>query len=535
MSNNAVLAPAESPQLQRMGAAAADQLRAAVRMALAKLVEGFMGQMRVALTQAAQNARNPADRTSFQQLALKLTQASGAWVNDFLKHVDEQLIGGRAGSGKETSHAQGGGEEVAVAAMALRAEARYQTLITELDARLNRVRLMLYVPIYTRALAPSGLYRSLHDTADAQGWPAAQRHLLFSQFDQGVVPQLEILYRSLLDALKTIGAAVAKAVADNPQNPDAPAPATPPKRPKAASAPDAAHASLDAETTAMLKACALGQDGEGYTDGLLAADLLALMDKRPLPGITPEQGQVPLQRMTLAGQFLNDVMADPLVPAEMRPEQEAMRLPLIKSALADPTLFTAASHPLRSLVNDIMLKSAVSRITDATESRRLADLLQEVLENFNLAPEFVRQAMVTAQPIQDIQIQRFFELQRQQTEQRRLAVVSEAKHLVARELERASFGPDVPESAINFLDKAWGPVATKQLLHYGAADAHWKGTLKLMEQIMGALETREPDEPPTPEWKEMMRGVGRTMMAEGMTAAAVKEALSSLEAARTTV
>lgn len=532
MNKKTVEGQTASPQLQRIGAGAADELRAVVRAALGGLFTGFMDHMRAALTQAAQAVPNRAAQASSQQLTQQLASTAEGWSNGFLKHVDDQLVGGLAGSRQESTRAQGGAEEVAVAGMELRAEARYQAQIAELDVRLNRIRLMLYVPIYARALAPAGLFRSLHDTAEAQGWPVAQRLFLFKQFDAKVIPQLETLYRMLLDALKTIGAAAEKVAADNPPAAEAAAPVI---HAKPVADRDALTGKVDTATLAMLKACSLNTSGEGYSDGSLAADLLALADKRPLPGMTQQQCDVPLQRMELAGRFLNEVIADPLVPAELRPQHEAMRLPLIKSALADPTLFTEASHPLRSLVNEFMQKSALSRITNTPESRRMADLLKEVLENFNLAPDFVRQAMVKAEPIQKGQIQRFFEQQRQQAEQSRLAVISEAKRLVARELQRASFGPDVPAPAIKFLDNAWGPVATRQLLQYGAADEHWKGTLQLMEQIMAALETRQPDEPPTPEWKELMRGVTHTMQAEGMSKAAIKEALSGLEAARNTV
>lgn len=540
MSEQAVAAPPVSPQLQRKGAAAAEPLRTVLQNTLMELFAGFIDRLRAALAQAAQAVRIPATQGELQQLGLRLTASGDDWVQDFTRHVDEQLMGARAAVTKDSGRSQEGGE-VALAAMELRAEARYQALITQLDARFDQVRQSLYIPIYARALAPSGLYRSLQDTADAQGWPPALRPFLFKQFDDGIVSRLELLYRRLLEVLDRIeadakAAALAEAAkAQAAQNAEDDGPTVPVRRKKLEVAGIEIPKGVDAATVAMLKACAQNQDGEGYTDGQLAMDLLTLVDKRPLPGMTPEQTEVPLQRMTLAGKFLNDVMDDPLVPADMRPDQETMRLPLIKSALADPTLFTDVNHPLRSLVNEFMLKSAVSRISDSKESRRLADLLQEVLENFNLAPEFVLEAMKTSQPIQDKQIQKFFEQQREQTEQRRQFVIAEAKRRVAHELERATFGPDVPASAIKFLDQAWGPVATKQLLQYGAADSHWTGTLSLMERIMDALETRQPDEPPTPEWKELMGEVHSTMLEEGMSKAAMKEALSSLEAARTTV
>lgn len=522
-----------SPQLQRMGAAAAEEIRGEVRGALSELFEGYLEHLRSSLTQGAQAARTPADQGNLQYMARKLSGATGSWVNTFLKRVDDQLIGNQSSNSEESARSTADApESVAIANMELRAEAQYRKPVMELDARLNRVRLTLYVPINTRALAPAGLYSSLSETADAMGWPSAQRYLLFKRFDEIIVPALDGFYSSLLQTLKSIGQAAAKLASLNQDTAEVAVAPTLAKHANPAEA--VAAGKVDAETSSMLKAYALGADGEGYTDGLLAADLLALMDERPLPGITREQGQVPLQRVSMAGHYLNGVIDDPLIPQDLRSDHESMRLPLVKSALTDPTLFTEVTHPLRSLVHDLMLKSATSRLSENGEARRLADLLQQVMVNFNLAPDFVRLAMATAKPIEATQIQRFFDLQRQQAEQRKSFVINEAKRLVIKEMERVTFGLGIPPPAIQFLNKAWGPVLTRRLLNHGAAHEQWKSAIKLMQDIMDELELRQPGEAVPAEWQALMRSVGRTLMAEGMGADLIKEALANLEAARTT-
>jgi hypothetical protein len=530
-------ANSESPHRQRLGIAAAEELRQAVRSQLTELFTNFVRQLPPALTAAAAKVTIVKDKTALQELARTVTSNTSRWVETFIQHVDAHLIAGtlppRTGAEVDSAAA----DAMQIANIELRAEGRYQKLVMELDARVNRLRLMLYVPVYTKALAPTGMSRSLQDTADAMGWPVHQRALLFDKFDTVAIPSLERLYRSMIDTLTRIGnAALSSAVAE-PEVRGA-VPSRPPPRPKksaTAMAPPPDPQKVDPETLSMLQSFALKSDGVGYTDGLLAADLLALADQRPLPGVEKDQSWVPLQRIGLAGHFLNEAIADPMVPEEFVPQHEQVRLPLVKSALSDESLFTAAtSHPLGSLVHEMLLKSAASRVTGNTETRRVADLLQEVLVQFNLAPEFVRLAMRNAQAIPETQIQRFFELQRGQAQQRREFVIMEAKRMVIRQIEQYTFGRATPEPAMKFLNLAWGPLLTKRLLQHGADHPLSKAGVALMDQLLDQLDIRLPNETPQSDWLELMQTMSKALVAEGMAAEKVNVALASLEAARKT-
>lgn len=532
--SNPASGPADA-NLQRLGAVAADEVRGTVRTALTEVMANFLMRLPAELADAAPKATNPADRTMLQELARSLPPKAQLWVNTFAQKVDAHLIGGleerAAGEGDSSSSAD---DSVALAGVELRAEERYQKLTTELDARFNRVRLMLYVPVYSKALAPAGLCRSLQDTADALHWPPKQRRLLLEKFDAIVVPQLERLYRALIQALTRIGSEAAKAGETvKPISAPQPAPPRPPQSATTMQAP-ADPRRLDAESIGMLQQLALKSDGEGYTDGLLAADLLALAENKPLPGVVKDQSWIPIQRISLAGHFLNVVISDAMVPDELKPQHESVRFPLMKSALTDDTLFTSRTHPLGSLIHELLLKSATSRVTGNVETRRMAELLQQVLVQFDLAPEFVRQAMRGSAPIQETQIQRFFELQRQQAQQRRDFVIAEAKRVVVRELEQATFGRNIPAPAIRFLNTAWGPLLTKRLLQHGADSTLWKAALQQMEKLLDMLEARRPGEGPAPEWKELLQAMGQALVGEGMAQDKVREALQAVEASRNT-
>lgn len=522
----------QSPYLQRLSIAAAEELRKTVRTTVTELFASFVPHLLSAVKQASEKAFNPTEVANFNVLTRSLNERRDLWVEAFAQHTDAHLTGGTLPLRHiHGAHTPSDDDASAVANIELRAEARYHKLVTELDARVNRLRLMLYVPVYTKALAPAGLCRALQDTADELQWPGRHRTLLFTQFDEFFIARLENLYRSLIVALTRIGLETARSAAEQDElRVDMP----PPRQRKPATtmqAPDD-MTNMDPETMSMLQSYALKSDGEGYTDGLLAADLLALAEQRPLPGMAQGQSWIPLQRISLAGHFLNEAIGDTIVPDSMQSEHESMRYPLMKSALTDETLFTAPAHPLANMINEMLLKSATSRVTGNAETRRIADLLQQVVVQFNLSPEFVRSSMQTAEPLQETQVERFFELQRQQAQQRRDFVISEARRVVANQLERLTFGRDTPAAAITFLNMAWGPLLTKRLLQHGANHPLWHAGLTLMEQLLDELDVREPDEAKTTAWLDITSAMIKALIAEGLSQDKLKIALGSLELAR---
>lgn len=521
--------PQSADHPRRLGLAAARDLQRAVCAALTEVFDRFLKGLPTAVTEQAEKAPNPAERQALEKLLRGLSTNGPLWLDTFVRHVDAYLVGGVAPDRAPTAMPPSADDSIALARLELAAETRYQKLVMELDARVNRIRLMLYVPIYTKALAPAALFRALDDTAEAMGWPQNRRAFLFQTFDAVLIPELEQVYRSLIEELKRLGTAAAKVTADAPKPQE---PALPKRAVPGGIAPPADTRKVDSDTLSMLQSFALQADGDGYTDGLLAADLLALADQRPLPGVEQDRSWIPLQRITLAGHFLNEAIADPMVPDELKPQHEAVRFPLVKSALADETLFTSANHPLSGLINELLLKAETSRVTGNVETRRMAELLQQVLTQFALSPEFVRQAIQSSRPIEKTQIQRFYELQRQQAQQRRDFVIAEAKRVVIRQLQEMTFGRDIPSEGVKFLNLAWGPLLTKRLLQHGAGHEQWTAGLAQMDQLLDLLEGRDPEETAPVEWNRLTQAMGEALAAEGLAADRIKVVMTGLEAAR---
>ncbi|WP_162932151.1 DUF1631 family protein [Solimonas sp. K1W22B-7] len=531
----------QAAHLKRLGLAAGEELRKTVRSTLTDLFAAFVQRLPADFTELAFGASDLQVQHAFGELAMLVAEKGAGWLETYVQRVDEALTGGEAARREVPGEPRNSEAAVQSANAELRAESLHRKTVGELDARVDRLRLLLYIPIYTRAVAPASLVRTLQETATEIGWPASQRQALFQRFDQAVVPQLGQLYESLIASIKVISTAATRASQEGPAQPAAPAPAAapPPSPPIAPPMPVAPvikrelvpPPQIDPNTVSMLKNFAGNAIDGAYTDGSLAADLLSLTGPHSIPGVADDQRWVPLQRMSLAGRFINEAIADAMLPEEFRSQHESVRFPVVKSALADSTLFTAATHPINSLVNDLMLKSATSRLTGNAEARRAVERLQQVLVQFDLAPEFVREAMLTQAPIDEAQIQKFFEWKKEEAEARRQAILGEVRRLVMRQVEMATFGRNVPEPAMKFLTSAWGPLLMKRLLQHGAEHDQWKQGLKLMEELIDEVDQPFPDQDTEP-WDKLMKTLTDGLIAIGMAAERIAASISGLQAAR---
>jgi len=518
-------------------------LRRTVGLALVDVFGGFIRRLPEALQQNTANL-SAADRRYSAELVKLIEAQPERWISGLIRRIDANLIGtANAAKIQAQDKANSAGDELMLTRIELRAEAQFSELVVELSTRLDSIRRTVYFPVRTGALAPAGLCRALQDTATEMQCSSAHVRVLFGKFDEMVFPDLPRLYQRLTGALSDIEMRAAEAASllarETERAVSLRGESTPPRSAATSASfakPIAAAEELDAKTNKTLVqiASTAEKSSESYSDRALACDLLTLQTQEPLPGvdIQLEQRWIPLQRISLAGKFLNEVIADPLVAgSDLGPQHESVRFPLLKSALADSTLFTAITHPLRSLVNDLMLKAATSRVTGTLEARQMAETLQQVLVQFDLAPDFVREAMLNAQPISDEQINSFFNLQKQQARQRTETVIHEAKRLVIRELELRTFGRDVPEQALKFLNTNWGPILVKGLLQHGADNAHWRAGMDRMEEMLTQLSMSDQEMPPPQEWQDLVAAMGKDLADAGMPAERIKSALELLDAA----
>jgi len=495
--------------LQRLGAAAATSLRRVVRIELSSLFGDFVQRLATGLAEQEAGAVDLRQRHAARELRSQFAVTAEHWAENLLHAVDAHLVGSGAGALPRDSAID---DELAMGHAELRAEDQYRALLDGLDARMQSIRETLYVPIHVRALAPAGLVRALQDTADQLGWPEAQRRLLYRCFEEQVIPQLGALYQGLIATLQAIGSTAEQMAA--PAMPPSPQP----------------EPRVDESTLSMLRTCAAQAQDLVYSDHALAADLLALVENRSLPDLPPEQRHAPLQRISMAGQFFSEALADPLVPEDLRRRQDAVRLPLVKTALADVTLFTSPCHPVGSLVDELMLKSATARATGNREAHRAAERIEELLAHFELAPEFVRQALLTQQPVEEAQLQRFLETKRAQAGERRRSVQLAVQRRVIDEMGLCTFGRQVPEPLQDFLRLCWGPLLMKRLLDHGASDGRWSEDLDLLDQLVEQLDGPGPGRGAAGHdpGQELLTRMAERLAAAGMRAERIEQGMARL-------
>lgn len=503
----------QSFYLQRLGAAAGESLRRTVRGELAWLLAPFMQRMPDALAEYENRAGDGRQRDSIHDLRTLFPVIAERWVDTFIYAVDARLIGSGSGLGEAQP-----GEDVATGRIELLAEAKYARLLAEVDERLQLIRRTLYVPVHVRALAPAGLCRALQDTAEQLGWPAAHMPFLFARFGEDMLLRLGELYRGLIVALRAIGSTA--------QQLDEQLSILPPLSPLA----KRLAPKVDAGTLSMLRTYAAKAEDMLYDDHALAADLLALAENHSIPDLQEDQRHAPLQRMSVAGQFFSEAISDPLVPPELRQRQDAVRLPLVKTALADATLFTAPHHPVSSLVDEMMLKAATARVTGNDEERRAAERLEQLLVQFELAPEFVRQALLTQQPIEEAQIKAFLESKRQRALERRQVVLRTVQRRVLEELRLSTFGREIPEVVHEFLNKCWAPLLMKNLLDHGPADTRWRRDLDLVDQLVGLSDRYAGDD--DADWQALLLRLTQRLAMSGMRDDRIEQGMATLRALR---
>ncbi len=513
-------------ELEDLAKQSAERLRQLVRPKLRSTYNGFLIETQLHLISGGGTVHRDVGESVRQDLLRAMKQQTLEWTSGFVGLVEKRmltpgvntangLIGGHGINGVQAPRgARISGELITVGKSLLQAEDRYFKLLTEIDARLNRIRLVCDVPFDIHALAPTGLHAALMHTVDALRWPSVGHEILLFNFERHCINNLESLYLKVIDGVKEIGRDATQLKYSRPV-----APAANPRTRRSRAQwmqPPADETPLDTATIDMLTKLALEANEDGYSDGLLAADLLALLEKRPLPGVKEDRGEMALQRAMLAGHFFNEISADLRVTKDEQKRHALLHMPLLKSAIADSSLFTDASHPLSSLIDDLMTKALQQRLSSDPDHNKIASSLRQVLSTFDLAPDFVRASMAGAEPLEAEQIACFYEQQRTQAALRRERVLEEAKQMVAEEIERSSFGYALPPQGDRFLRKVWAAVLRQRLINYGAVHPSWKEGVDKADELIALLDKRRPEAAPPTQWRVLVESLCDDLIAGGL-------------------
>lgn len=190
------------------------------------------------------------------------------------------------------------------------------------------------------------------------------------------------------------------------------------------------------------------------------------------------------QRIRMVGQMINGILADPLLPPAVHPLFESLRLPLIKSALADASFLSSHGHPVRALVQELATMAASSQVIGRSAVSRTQQLAREVQNQFDLSSHFVSVAMHEARCLSRDDEHHFDAECRAQEQQRRVEVLQRADNLVRVQVEEALLGTDLPDAIAALIEQAWAPMMRLRLLQNGREGVPYRGAVSRLEALV---------------------------------------------------
>jgi hypothetical protein len=406
-------------------------------------------------------------------------------------------------------------ERIAVSNLTARAEGLHKQLAWEVERRLDFAMREIGVPVSPQALAPARLCEAFGSALGTLDTEFQVKLVIYKLFEREVVRDLHRVYESALDLLDRAGI--------NP---------TAQRKPRRDTARDAAHdaaAAPDPRILQMLRSFAT-QAPRTDTDSELANELAAAL-RGVMDGGYSGAGQAPIQRLSLANQYFDGLLSEPLLPDAARPMLEKLRFPVIKTALADPGFFTNVQHPLRQLLNELVDIGISGSIGDPVPQRKFRESIRQVAERADIDAGLVRNALTNLKPLDAPQMDQFLEQLREQENARRELLLTKVRRLVAQELEVQTVGHDVPQPAQNLLLSGIGPLMAVRLLRHGRGSAPYREAHELLQRLLDSLDPLPPDEQRLSERKALCEAVATALGSIGMSKDRIDDLINGLDEA----
>ncbi len=455
-------------------------------------------------------------------------------------------------------------ETIALSNMAGKAEGIYRNALWELDRRLEWLLRHSPLQLSPKAFAPSGFCDAFCASLKLLQIEFSIKLVLYKLFDRLVMGDLGALYTEILALFDRYGVQAEKS-AQTPPRPaagGAPSPAAPgaPAMPDMGSLPP-----LDPQTLQLLQqfggmpgmsgmsgapgglpgmpgSMAVGGPpgvgsysgsllGSGYADAVLASELVAAARGQSVQGLDPGHAWAMTQRAGLVGRMFNDIVADQNLPRGVTGALEALRFPVIKTALSDITFFSDPNHPVRSLVNDLGSMAAATRAGGAEAMGRFEELARKVKQQFDINAETVRPKAREAAPLEEGAIESFLDQQLAQGRERRKVIVEKVRKVVAQELELNTLAQPIPEAVDPLLRSGWGPMMAMRLLRHGHDSEIWRSGMELLHRVLFALNPKSPNARTQAEREALRRDLAVALAEVGMPEARIDSLLQGLDSA----
>ncbi len=418
-------------------------------------------------------------------------------------------------------------ENLALDAMVHKTRKKNQLALVQLTARLNAILPLANIEVSNNPIEPRKIMDAFFEASKSLSLDIKAKLVVFKLFERGVANNLDYVYSELNQWL--IGKGVL------PDLPDMPLIR---KRTNKAKEKNADGSTTDGSTSddnqsnsevgnEVLKALrellsfqkkALGNpsatpsvNSEQLVHALNSMQVetisnnLQLTDLRSqIGGLLPITGPVSNQNIGQTNDDVIDIISmlfefildDDNLPSEFKAVLGRLQIPLLKVAIIDPSFFSAAAHPARTLLN----KMAQSGIGWSSETRGLGlmekveQIVSRISTDFKDDPTLFETLLQEFNEYIDQFKQRAALVERRTREaEEGRATTESAKQKIDIFLAKLSEVGILPDIVNKLLNEAWHNVMLLTLLKHGDTSEKWKGAVKTAENLIYTLNPPQND------------------------------------------
>lgn len=345
-------------------------------------------------------------------------------------------------------------EDIAIGNMTARIMDVVQAPLSELAARVEGARVLQRPVEGLEAVQPKAICRAFTDALHVVETTINLRLLLLKLFERAMLPQLPGFYATLNQQLAEQGFERVEtkegpkpsrpppvhSVPEPPERFDDPIEspwAQPPGSPSLGEAQGAhplfgdaganpwahAQAAFPSLPTVTQEGAAPGWNAPG--PGSYASETRFAQEMSEL--FSPhrvQQAPRPLaQRLDIVNRLFQGVRDDPMVRPELRPSLDALRYPLFKAALTDPSLVTNPQHPLRRLVDDATVLASARNLPLQELRPVLSELVDLAMSRLSPSAHQAREGLAQREELPEDALQGLEAQLKQSRHQRRRRLV----------------------------------------------------------------------------------------------------------------
>lgn len=240
-------------------------------------------------------------------------------------------------------------------------------------------------------------------------------------------------------------------------------------------------------------------------------------DDAPLPL------QDEVQAVEVVSRFFKDILSDSHITKPARTELARLKLPIVKTALADLNFFRDPQHPARAVMHELAGIGAMVRDTASPAYAQITSLVDRLIDNYGKGPQEFRRAAKELQKISAEEAKRFLREEKQFTEDRRKQAIDHAKEIVRETIDKIAGKQGLPEETKTFVYKLWAPYMAIQFLRHGSKSEAWKNSCDQLQAVIDLIRAKRSKDN-----QERASALLQTMQGELQAADAAPERIKPL-------